>query len=108
LVHPLAQFADVFGVVLISSFILSIITIALTIKILLLTDVSRPWRIAGLGLILSMVATIILELAMITGMNDTRYYPAFYVCYLISGILIYTALRRLARSGDKQPGLLPG
>lgn len=106
--HPLAQFADIIGVALISSLIFSIVTIALTIKIMLLPDVSSPWRISGLGFILSMVSTMVLALGTIYGISDGRYFSVFFICYLASGALIFTSVRRLARVGRSQPGVVLG
>jgi hypothetical protein len=101
---PLSQIADILGIALISSVVLTIITIALTLKILILTDVSRPWKLAGSGFIVSMFATLALVYLLFGSGSNRTFFFFFYFLYLATGCLIYTALRQLEMASDDPSG----
>jgi hypothetical protein len=101
---PLAQITDIFGIALVSSLILSIIAIALTFKILVLTDVSSPWKLAGSGFIVSMLATLILVYNLFRGGPGSAPFLAHYFFYLTTGVLIYASLWKLERVSNDPLG----
>ena len=102
--YPFTQIPDILGIALISSVVLSVIVIALAIKILLLTDVSSPWKLSGGGLIISMMATIVLVYNLYQGNLDTLNFLIFYVCYISTGALIYLSLRQLEMTSRDPSG----
>lgn len=97
---PPAQIADILGIALISSVVLAMIVIALTLKILILTDVSRPWKLAGSGFIVSMAATLALVYLLFGTRSDIISFFVFYLLYLTTGFLIYASLRQLEMASD--------
>lgn len=93
--YPFAHIPDIVGIALISSMVLSVIVIALTIKILMLTDVSKPWKLAGAGFIVSMIAVMVMVLNLFQGGLNVYHFLLFFFYYLTAGILLYTSLRQL-------------
>jgi hypothetical protein len=105
---PLSQIANILDIALVSSIVLSIIAMALTLKILILTDVSRPWKLAGSGFIVSMFATLALVYLLFGAGSGITSFVFFYLLYMTTGFLIYTSLRQLEMASDDPSGAVLG